>query len=162
LTVFCTPDGSPFYAGTYYPPEPRQGMPSFRQVLVGVEQAWRERRDEVVRSAAQIVDALARRPVQGANAAPPGADSVARSATRLLQRADAENGGFGGAPKFPTPTTLDALLAACDVLPERKAREALEHVVLTCRRMARGGLYDQLGGGFHRYSVDPIWRVPHF
>jgi uncharacterized protein YyaL (SSP411 family) len=161
LTVFCTPDGSPFYAGTYYPPEPRQGMPSFRQILLGVEQAWRERRDEVVRSAAQIVDALSRRPAAGA-APPSGVESVARSATRMLQRADAENGGFGGAPKFPTPTTLDGLLAAADALPERKAREAVEHVVLTCKRMARGGLYDQLGGGFHRYSVDPIWRVPHF
>jgi uncharacterized protein YyaL (SSP411 family) len=161
LTVFCTPDGSPFYAGTYYPPEPRHGMPSFRQVLVGVEQAWRERRDEVVKSAAQIVEALAQRPA-GAGAAPDGAECVLRGAARMLQRADTENGGFGGAPKFPTPTSLDLLLAGCDALPERKAREALDHVVLSCRRMARGGLYDQLGGGFHRYSVDAIWRVPHF
>jgi uncharacterized protein YyaL (SSP411 family) len=164
LTVFCTPDGSPFYAGTYYPPEPRQGMPSFKQILLGVEQAWRERRDEVVRSAAQIVDALARRPAAGEAppVAPRGAESVALGATRMLQRADTANGGFGGAPKFPTPTSLDLLLAACEALPERKAGEALDHVVLSCRRMARGGLYDQLGGGFHRYSVDPIWRVPHF
>jgi uncharacterized protein YyaL (SSP411 family) len=161
LTVFCTPDGSPFYAGTYYPPEPRQGMPSFRQVLVGVEQAWRERRDEVVQSAAQIVEALSKRP-EGAAAAPDGAECVARGASRMLQRADTSNGGFGGAPKFPTPTSLDLLLAGCDVLPERKARESLDHVVLSAHRMARGGLYDQLGGGFHRYSVDAIWRVPHF
>jgi uncharacterized protein YyaL (SSP411 family) len=161
LTVFCTPDGSPFYAGTYYPPEPRQGMPSFRQVLLGVEQAWRERRGDVLQSAAQIVEALERRPA-GGGAAPDGPECVARGASRLLQRADTENGGFGGAPKFPTPTSLDLLLAACDALPERKAQEALGQVVLTCHRMARGGLYDQLGGGFHRYSVDAIWRVPHF
>ncbi|HVN39886.1 MAG TPA: thioredoxin domain-containing protein [Myxococcota bacterium] len=161
LTVFCTPDGSPFYAGTYYPPEPRHGMPSFRQVLLGVEQAWRERRGEVLQSAAQIVGALERRPAGGSNE-PDGPECVARGASRLLQRADTEHGGFGGAPKFPTPTSLDLLLAACDALPERKAHEALGHVVLTCHRMARGGLYDQLGGGFHRYSVDAIWRVPHF
>jgi hypothetical protein len=161
LTVFCTPDGSPFYAGTYYPPEPRHGMPSFRQVLLGVEQAWRERRGEVVESAAQIVRALERRPA-GGGAAPDGAECAAAAAARLLQRADPQHGGFGGAPKFPTPTSLDLLLAACDALPERKAAEALEHVVLSARRMARGGVYDQLGGGFHRYSVDAIWRVPHF
>ncbi len=161
LTVFCTPDGSPFYAGTYYPPKPRQGMPSFQQVLLGVEQAWRERRGDVQGSATQIVAALAKRPVSGAAAAA-GAECAARAATRLLQRAATQHGGFGAAPKFPPPTSLDLLLAACDALPARKAREALEHVVLTCQRMARGGLYDQLGGGFHRYSVDAIWRVPHF
>ena len=81
---------------------------------------------------------------------------------RLLQGADPEHGGFGGAPKFPTPTSLAMLLAAVDALPEPKAREALEHVVLTCKEMARGGVYDQLGGGFHRYSVDAHWGVPHF
>jgi hypothetical protein len=161
LTVFCTPDGRPFYGGTYYPPEPRHGMPSFRQVLVSIEDAWRQRRGEVDRSAAQITEALARRPAEGAGAAP-GAHTLAQAATRLLQRADARHGGFGTAPKFPTPPSLDALLAAIDVLSERKAREAQEHVLLTCREMARGGLYDQLGGGFHRYSVDAHWCVPHF
>jgi uncharacterized protein YyaL (SSP411 family) len=161
LTVFCTPDGRAFHGGTYYPPEPRHGMPSFRQVLVAVEQAWRERRGEVDASATRIVEALARRP-DAAGAATPGRESAARGAMRLLQRADGEHGGFRGAPKFPTPTSLDLLLAAQDALPERKAREALEHVVLTCREMARGGLYDHLGGGFHRYSVDAHWGVPHF
>jgi hypothetical protein len=158
--VFCAPDGRPFYGGTYYPPEPRQGMPAFRQVLTAVAQAYRDRRDEVLRSAGEITEALARRPVPGS--AVPSAEVVAHGALRLLQRADGEHGGFGGAPKFPTPPSLDLLLAAGDVLPERKAREALDHVVLTCREMARGGLYDQLGGGFHRYSVDARWCVPHF
>src|SRR5262245_38104898 len=160
LTVFCTPDGRPFYGGTYYPPEPRHRMPAFRQGLASVAEAYRDRREAVVRSAAEITEALARRPTAGG--ALPGADAAARGAGRLLQRADAEHGGFGGAPKCPTPTSLDLLLAAGDVLPERKAREALEHVVLTCREMARGGLYDHLGGGFHRYSVDARWCVPHF
>ncbi len=160
LTVFCTPDGRPFYGGTYYPPEPRHGMPAFRQVLAGVAQAYRERRDEVVRSADEITEALARRPLAGDTV--PGAQVAAQGAMRLLQRADTEHGGFGGAPKFPTPTSLDLLLAAGDVLPAHKAREALDHVVLTCREMARGGLYDHLGGGFHRYSVDARWCVPHF
>jgi uncharacterized protein YyaL (SSP411 family) len=161
LTVFCTPDGRPFYGGTYYPPEPRHGMPAFRQVLTSVASAYRDRRAEVARSAAEITEALARRPVARGGELP-GADAAASGAMRLLQRADLEHGGFGGAPKFPTPTSLDLLLAAADVLPERKAREALEHVVLTCREMARGGLFDHLGGGFHRYSVDARWCVPHF
>jgi uncharacterized protein YyaL (SSP411 family) len=161
LTVFCTPDGRPFYGGTYYPPEPRQGMPSFRQVLLGIEDAYRQRRGEVAESADQITSALARRP-EGVAQAAPGRETLVLAATRMLQRADAENGGFGGAPKFPTPPSLDVLLGALDVLPERKAREALEHVVKTCKEMSRGGLYDHLAGAFHRYSVDAHWCVPHF
>ena len=161
LTAFCAPDGQPFYAGTYYPPEPRHGLPAFRQLLAQIARAWSERRDEVLRGAAQIGAALTERPAQEA-APPPGADAAVRGALRLLQRADPEHGGFGGAPKFPTPPSLDLLLAAQDALPPRKAREAQEHVELSCRRMARGGLYDQLAGAFHRYSVDARWCVPHF
>jgi uncharacterized protein YyaL (SSP411 family) len=161
LTVFCLPDGRPFYGGTYFPDEPRHGMPSFEQVLLGVDQAWRERADEVIASAQQITQALGRQPEGDARTAP-GAHTLGQAALRLLQRADPDHGGFGGAPKFPTPSSLDALLAAADVLPERKAREAVDHVVLSCREMSRGGLYDQLGGGFHRYSVDGRWCVPHF
>jgi uncharacterized protein YyaL (SSP411 family) len=161
LTVFCMPDGRPFYGGTYYPKEPRQGMPSFQQVLHGIDEAYRQRADEVATSADQITAALGRRqegPAEGA----PGAHTLEQAALRLLQRADPKHGGFGGAPKFPTPTSLDALLAAADVLPERKAREAVDHVVFSCREMSRGGLYDHLGGGFHRYTVDGHWCVPHF
>jgi uncharacterized protein YyaL (SSP411 family) len=161
LTVFCTPAGEPFYGGTYFPPEPRHGLPSFRQLLEGVAEAYRERRGEVAESAARILDALRQRPPARAGEAP-GAATAARGAMHLLQRADPEHGGFGGAPKFPTPTSLDLLLAAADVLPDRKAREALDHVALSCREMARGGLYDHLGGGFHRYCVDALWRIPHF
>jgi hypothetical protein len=161
LTVFCTPDGTPFHGGTYYPPEPRHGLPSFRQLLLGVAQAYRERRDDVKQSAQQILAALAERP-RGAVRGAPGAHTATQAALRLLQGADSEHGGFGSAPKFPTPCNLELLLAAQDGLPERKAREALEHVVFSCREMARGGVYDQLGGGFHRYSIDERWAVPHF
>jgi uncharacterized protein YyaL (SSP411 family) len=160
LTVFCTPDGRPFYGGTYYPPEPRQGMPSFKQLLLGIDEAYRERPQEVEHSAEQILAHLAKRPTGVAEG--PGADTLAQSALRMLQRADLQHGGFGGAPKFPTPTTLDLLLAGIDVLPERKGQEALEHVALTAHRMARGGLYDHVGGGFHRYTVDGHWCIPHF
>jgi len=161
LTVFCTPDGSPFYAGTYYPPEPRHGLPSFRQVLEAIEQAWRTRGDEVRRSAEQILEAIGRRPA-GIASQPPGIATGVQGARRLLRGADREHGGFGSAPKFPTPAYLDLLLAACDHLDADEARDALAHVVLSCREMALGGVYDQLGGGFHRYSVDAHWGVPHF
>ncbi|MEE2679269.1 MAG: thioredoxin domain-containing protein [Myxococcota bacterium] len=161
LTVFCKPDGTPFYGGTYFPPEPRQGMPAFRQVLAAIDDLWRNRRDEVDQHGTQILAALGRTP-RGTATGEPGAETVRQAAYRLLQRADADHGGFGAAPKFPTPVNLLLLLAATDVLPESKAREALDHVVLTCREMSRGGLYDHLGGGFHRYSVDGQWIVPHF
>jgi uncharacterized protein YyaL (SSP411 family) len=161
LTVFCTPEGRPFYGGTYFPPETRHGMPSFREVLSSVANAYHSRRDEVGDNAARIVEALSRRP-QGAADEPPGRQCAAQAAMKLLQQADPQHGGFGLAPKFPTPTSLDLLLAASDVLPERKAREAVDHVLHTCVEMARGGVYDQLGGGFHRYSVDATWGIPHF
>ena len=161
LTVFCAPDGTPFYGGTYYPPEPRHGMPAFRQVLTAIDDAWRQRRDEIKQTGAQILRGLSRRP-EGTAQAEPGAATAVQGAMRLLQRADTSYGGFGSAPKFPTPPYLFLLLAALDELPERKAEEAREHLLLTCREMARGGMYDQLGGGFHRYSVDAEWVVPHF
>jgi uncharacterized protein YyaL (SSP411 family) len=161
LTVFCTPDGKPFHAGTYYPPEPRHGMPAFQQVMQAVTQAYRERRGEVDESAEQITQALAKRP-DGVAQSLPGAATAAQAAIRMLQRADYTHGGFGTAPKFPTPTSLDILLAGIDVLPPAKAIEALAHVKLTCVEMARNGLWDHLAGGFHRYSVDEYWRIPHF
>ncbi len=161
LTVFCTPDGRPFYGGTYFPPEPRHGMPAFRQLLESVADAWRTRREEVEASASRVVQALVEAP-RGVASRPPGSPTLAEAATRLLANADRTHGGFGSAPKFPTPTSLEALLAAVDVLPAESARDALDHVVTTCREMARRGLYDQLGGGFHRYCVDAGWAVPHF
>ncbi|CAN5260962.1 thioredoxin domain-containing protein [soil metagenome] len=159
LTVFLTPQGEPFYGGTYFPPEPRHGMPSFSQLLLAVAEAYRERRDEVERTADQLT-----RDVEGGTRmqAPPAAlDTTVldRAFHALASRFDARQGGFGGAPKFPQPMTLDFLL-------RRHARtgspEALEMVTTTLRAMAAGGMYDQLGGGFHRYSVDAHWLVPHF
>jgi uncharacterized protein YyaL (SSP411 family) len=161
LTAFCTPEGRPFYAGTYFPPERRHGLPAFRELLEAIAEAWRTRREELERNAAEAVAALARRP-SGVASAPPGVESLRRTAQRLLARADAEHGGFGGAPKFPTPTSLDALLAAADVLPADSASAALGHVATTCREMARRGLFDHVGGGFHRYCVDAAWTIPHF
>ncbi|HTY18959.1 MAG TPA: thioredoxin domain-containing protein [Myxococcota bacterium] len=161
LTVFCTPDGRPFTGGTYFPPERRHGMPAFREVLAAVARAWEERRTEVEDGASEIAASLARRPT-GVASEPPGARTLCESARRLLGGADRERGGFGEAPKFPTSPALEALLAAVDVLPEPEAAESLAHVVQTCREMARRGLYDHLGGGFHRYCVDAEWAIPHF
>jgi uncharacterized protein YyaL (SSP411 family) len=161
LTAFCTPEGRPFYAGTYFPPERRHGLPAFRELLEAIAEAWRTRRDELERNAVEAVSVLARRPSGVANE-PPGVASLRNVGTRLLANADAEHGGFGGAPKFPTPTSLDALLAAVDVLPPDAARAALGHVAHSCREMARRGLFDHVGGGFHRYCVDATWTIPHF
>jgi uncharacterized protein YyaL (SSP411 family) len=161
LTVFCTPDGKPFYAGTYFPPERRHGLPAFSELLDSIADAWQKRRDELEQSARHAVEVLAQRP-QGSAAEPPGATSLRRAAQRLLAGADREHGGFGSAPKFPTPTSLEALLAAIDVSPPEEAREALAHVVRSCREMARRGLFDHVGGGFHRYCVDADWTIPHF
>jgi uncharacterized protein YyaL (SSP411 family) len=161
LTAFCLPDGRPFYLGTYYPPEPMHGRPSFRQVLEAVHRAFTTQRDELEASARSIVEAISRRPGGVANALP-GTETLAAAARDLLAKADAKNGGFGGAPKFPTPTNLDLLLLASDVLPESEARAARDFVSFTCREMARRGLFDQLGGGFHRYCVDEEWTIPHF
>jgi len=161
LTVFCTPDGRPFWGGTYFPPAPRHGLPSFRDVLTGLGRAWATQRVDVEESATQVVAQLTRKP-PGVATQPPGAHSLRDAASGLLESADAESGGFGGAPKFPTPTSLDALLAAVDVLPAATAQAALDHLLLSCREMARRGLFDQLGGGFHRYCVDATWTIPHF
>jgi len=161
LTAFCLPDGKPFHLGTYFPPQPMHGRPSFRQVLEAVHRAYTTQRAELEASARSILDAIGRRPA-GVAQEPPGTASLVAAANDLLAKADAKNGGFGGAPKFPTPTSLDLLLAASDVLPEAEARTARAFVGFTAREMSRRGLYDQLGGGFHRYCVDEEWAIPHF
>ena len=159
MTVFLLPSGEPFLGGTYFPPEPRHGMPAFRQLLVAVSDAYRERREDVGRQAGALVEAL-----QKAAAATPSADPLTQSllgeATRALKRQfDPEWGGFGGAPKFPPASVLEFLLRR----HVRAADEdALEMVTRTLDGMAAGGMYDVLGGGFHRYSVDQRWLVPHF
>jgi uncharacterized protein len=158
LTAFLTPSGEPFYAGTYFPPEPRGGMPSFRQVLAGVAQAWRERRSEVLEHAQTVVEAIARGAALEAGPQPPS-EEVLDGALGVLRGAfDPRWGGFGAAPKFPQPMVLEYLLR----MHLRGAEGALDMLELTLDRMAAGGMYDQLGGGFSRYSTDAMWHVPHF
>lgn len=153
MSVFCTPDGKPFYAGTYFPPTPRFGRPSFPQVVTALADAWRNRRDEVVNSAGHIVGELARLGSQGLGESAPV--DLDRAYAGLVADFDAARGGFGGAPKFPPTLVLDALMARGDA-------ESLRMVDTTLQAMIAGGLHDQLGGGFARYSVDADWVVPHF
>ncbi|WDO06489.1 thioredoxin domain-containing protein [Streptomyces murinus] len=159
MTVFLTPDAEPFYFGTYFPPAPRHGMPSFRQVLEGVRQAWSTRRDEVGEVAGKIVRDLAQREISHQGSRPPGEQELAQALLGLTREYDAQRGGFGGAPKFPPSMVLEFLLRHH---ARTGAEGALQMAQDTCERMARGGLYDQLGGGFARYSVDRDWIVPHF
>jgi len=158
MTVFLTPEGVPFFGGTYFPPDPRHGLPSFRDVLESISGLYRERRGAVEGSATQLKDALE----QASRIAPstePLTERLLREAVQALRRQfDPEWGGFGGAPKFPPASTLDFLLR----MHLRGAEEALPMVVKTLDAMAAGGMYDLVGGGFHRYSVDRIWLVPHF
>ncbi|MEU6283952.1 thioredoxin domain-containing protein [Streptomyces sp. NPDC047028] len=159
MTVFLTPDAEPFYFGTYFPPEPRHGMPSFRQVLEGVWQAWDERRDEVGEVAGKIVRDLAQREIVQHGGEAPREQELAQALLGLTRDYDPQRGGFGGAPKFPPSMVLEFLLRH----HARTGSEgALQMAQDTCERMARGGMYDQLGGGFARYSVDRDWVVPHF
>ncbi|MFC7884399.1 thioredoxin domain-containing protein [Streptomyces sp. NPDC057376] len=159
MTVFLTPDAEPFYFGTYYPPEPRHGMPSFRQVLQGVHQAWAERRGEVTEVAGKIVRDLAGREISYGDAQPPGEAELGQALLGLTREYDPQRGGFGGAPKFPPSMVVEFLLRHH---ARTGAEGALQMAADTCERMARGGIYDQLGGGFARYSVDRDWVVPHF
>ncbi|QIJ64427.1 thioredoxin domain-containing protein [Streptomyces sp. JB150] len=160
MTVFLTPDAEPFYFGTYFPPAPRHGMPSFRQVLEGVRQAWDDRREEVADVAGKIVRDLAGREIDyGAGKQVPGEQELAQALLGLTREYDPQRGGFGGAPKFPPSMVIEFLLRH----HARTGSEgALQMARDTCERMARGGMYDQLGGGFARYSVDRDWVVPHF
>ncbi|MFW6087942.1 MAG: thioredoxin domain-containing protein [Myxococcota bacterium] len=159
LTVFLTPRLAPFFGGTYFPPQERFGMPGFPQVLEAVSRAYRERRDEVDKSAQELTDAIRTVTTPHGDPRDPPADVLIQASRQLLQRADETHGGFGGAPKFPSTMTLDALLRAW----RRHGEEpALAHVKRSLDAMREGGIYDQIGGGFHRYSVDERWAVPHF
>lgn len=158
MNVFITPDKQPFFGGTYFPPSPRYGMPSWQQILVSIAEAWRERRDEVEQSVTQIVGELRRMSIVDASSglSHEMLDAACASHVRTF---DAVNGGFGGAPKFPAAMSLEFLLRYHRRTGDAKA---LEMVTFSLDKMACGGIYDQLGGGFHRYAVDSIWLVPHF
>jgi uncharacterized protein len=158
MTAFLTPQGEPFHVGTYFPPTPKFGMPSFRQVLEAVWQAWVDRREEIDNVGAEVVRRLSERPALEGGA-PPDEHALAAAVRRLATEFDPVEGGFGGAPKFPPSMVCEFLLRHHARTGDRKA---LEMVETTLEAMARGGMYDQLGGGFARYSVDDQWVVPHF
>lgn len=159
MTVFLTPDGVPFYGGTYYPPVDRGGMPGFPRILISIAEAYQAKRDEIAQSADSILSELKRidsiKPQEGDL----GHEIADQAATQLLRALDPVHGGFGRAPKFPPSMALTFLLRQ---YARTKDQGALDAVELTLQRMANGGMYDQLGGGFHRYSVDEKWLVPHF
>jgi uncharacterized protein YyaL (SSP411 family) len=158
MTVFLNPEGEPFFGGTYFPPEPRHGMPAFRDVLTAVSDLYRERPSAAEGTARQLVDAI-RASTQVRPSTDPLTESIPAEASRALRRQfDPDWGGFGGAPKFPQAPVLEFLLRR----HLRGDDEALPMVVRTLDAMAAGGMYDLLGGGFHRYSVDRQWLVPHF
>ena len=160
MSVFVDHDGRPFYAGTYFPPEPRHGMPSFPQLLGAITESWSGRRDEVEAAADRITRALAQRErAVSSEGAPPTADDLDAAVAALRQSYDVARGGFGRAPKFPPSMVLEFLLRHA---ARTGSADALAMVDGTCEAMARGGMYDQLGGGFARYSVDDSWVVPHF
>ena len=159
MSVFLTPDLRPFFGGTYWPPTPKMDMPGFDQVLLAVADAWKNRREEALQQATTLVQHIQ------ALAAPETTDAelspvlLSRAVTALDRSFDSQHGGFGSAPKFPHPMDLRLLLRVWN----RDAREdALQMVRKSLDKMAGGGMYDQLGGGFHRYSVDERWLVPHF
>jgi len=159
LTVFLTPDGRPYFGGTYIPPDERYGRPGFGRVLTALAQVWRERRDEALETAASVMAAIEHNESfsgRGGELTPALVDKVAGS---ILNQFDPRNGGFGSQPKFPHPAALDLLL---EVATNRGSEIAGRAFAVTLEKMARGGVYDHLAGGFHRYSVDEHWGVPHF
>jgi uncharacterized protein len=159
LTAFLTPDGKPFYGGTYFPPDDHYGRPSFRRVLLSIANAYQEKNDDVMEQAKMVEGAISHAESfigKSAEFSPAVIDAIVKSA---LQMFDSQNGGFGSAPKFPHPAALDLLIDQY----VRTGNEELRTVFVdTLEKMARGGVYDQLAGGFHRYSVDERWVVPHF
>jgi len=158
MTVFLTPDRAPFYAGTYFPPRPSRGLPSFTQLCHTVAEAWSTRREEIVGQGADVVRRLTRPPLETPTGAL-DADALDAAAASLLAAEDIARGGFGGAPKFPPAAALEFLLRHAARTGDAAALATVER---TCEAMARGGIYDQLAGGFARYSVDADWVVPHF
>jgi uncharacterized protein YyaL (SSP411 family) len=159
LNVFLSPEKLPFFGGTYFPPDNRYNMPSFQRVLTSVADAWREKRDELMHSANEVLGEMRRvglAEMAGESLSEDQLDSAFQSFVKYF---DARNGGFGGAPKFPPAMSLEFLLR---YYHRTKNENALAMVTQTAQKMAFGGIYDQLGGGFHRYAVDSVWLVPHF
>ena len=159
MTVFLTPDAVPFYGGTYFPPQDRYNMPGFPRVLIGVAEAFRDKPDEIRENSVSLINELRRLGESGGSDQPIETELLDAAYVGTVRSYDSINGGFGGAPKFPPAMTLEFLLRTH---VRTGNREALEMVKYTCDKMANGGMYDQLAGGFHRYSTDARWLVPHF
>jgi uncharacterized protein YyaL (SSP411 family) len=158
MTVVCTPDGRPFFAGTYFPKERRGGMIGFVELCERIDELWRTRRDELLEQADQLTGALGRTALVVPREGLPTVEEVDAALHQLVRATDPEHGGLGGAPKFPQPMAIEMLVVAAS----RGDRQAEAAVRLTLDSMACGGIYDHLGGGFARYAVDAIWLVPHF
>jgi len=159
MSMFLTPDGAPFYAGTYFPPDDRHGMPGFGRILEQLANVWKTRRKDVEAAGAEVRKAL-----DSGVRIPPGErtidrPSLERAAAHITQSYDPVDGGFGGAPKFPPSMSLEFVMQVAARTGDARLREVVVH---TLTKMARGGMYDQVGGGFHRYSTDVRWLVPHF
>ncbi|HET6978532.1 MAG TPA: thioredoxin domain-containing protein [Pyrinomonadaceae bacterium] len=159
MTVFLTPEAIPFYGGTYFPPQDRYNIPGFPRVLIGVAEAYSDRQDEIRESGTTLITELKRLSETSGSDHPIETELLDAAYVGIVRNYDSSNGGFGGAPKFPPAMTLEFLLRT---YVRTGNREALEMVRFTCNKMANGGMYDQIGGGFHRYSTDAKWLVPHF
>jgi len=159
MTVFLTPDGVPFYGGTYFPPQDRYNMPGFPRVLIGVAEAYRDRRDDIRETGTSLVNELRRLSETSTSDQPIERELLDAAYAGIIRNYDSVNGGFGGAPKFPPAMTLEFLLRTTARTGNQEALDIVSH---TCKKMANGGIYDQIGGGFHRYSTDSKWLVPHF
>jgi len=159
MTVFLTPEAVPFYAGTYFPPEDRYNMPGFPRVLISLADAYRERPEEIQETATAILDGLKQSTATIESNETFSPELLETAYRGIIKNYDETNGGFGGAPKFPPAMSLEFLLHTHYRTGEPRALEIVSH---TCKKMAEGGIYDHLGGGFHRYSTDARWLVPHF
>jgi len=159
LTMFLTPEGKPFYGGTYYPPEDRYNIPGFPRVLTAIAQAYREKHGEVVGTVDKLLEGLRKMDTYESTVGTLDGTLVSRAAEALSHHYDADQGGLGGAPKFPNESVFELFLRHWQGKGDRRF---LDMVIHTLRKMAAGGIYDHLGGGFHRYSVDAHWLVPHF
>ena len=159
MTVFLAPDGRPFYGGTYFPNDDRGGMPAFPRVLQAVADAYHNRKSEVLSNSSAVMGAIEAQSAPRKNATPLDRAVIDNAAEHLAEQFDAEHGGFGIQPKFPQPMNYELLLRHWHATGDRRS---LDMVTLTLEQMARGGIYDQLGGGFARYSTDTFWLVPHF
>jgi uncharacterized protein YyaL (SSP411 family) len=159
MSVWCTPDGRPFYAGTYFPNADRPGMPGFARVCDAVSEAWRDRRDELLQQAGQLTEAIGDAVTRSTHGAPLDAGLLRQAYSNVAAQYEPRFGGFGRAPKFPQAMTIDFL---CRAYARNRSDETLTMITTTLDAMAAGGMYDQVGGGFARYSTDDYWLVPHF